>query len=189
MKNVLYVLLGVFVGFLLGGVMLFVSRKPAGEPIILRAAPTSAPIKVHVVGAVPRPDVYELLEGARVQDALDAAGGALAEANLDGLNLAALVVDGQQLDIPYKDGVEPIETVELPGSETATPDPNAGERININTASLEELDSLPGIGLTTAQKIIDYRLANGPFAKIEDILNVSGIGPTTFEGLKDLITV
>ena len=74
MKNVLYVLLGVFVGFLLGGVMLFVSRKPAGEPIVLRAAPTSAPIKVHVVGAVPRPDVYELLEGARVQDALDAAG-------------------------------------------------------------------------------------------------------------------
>lgn len=189
MKNVLYILLGIVAGFLLAGALIFVSRAPTGAPIVLRAAPTAAPIKVHVIGAVPRPDVYDLPEGARVQDAINAAGGLLADANVDGLNLAALVVDGQQLSIPYKDGTEPIETVELPGSETATPDPGAGEKININTATLEELDSLPGIGLTTAQKVIDYRLANGPFAKIEDIMNVSGIGPTTFEGLKDLITV
>ena len=189
MKNALYVLLGVMAGFVLAGVLIFVSRAPTGEPIVLRPAPTSAPVKVHVVGAVPRPGLYDLPEDARVQDAINAAGGLLAEANADALNLAALVVDGEQLDIPYKDGTAPTESVDLPSSATSTPDPNAGEKININTATLQELDTLPGIGLTTAQKIIDYRTVNGPFAKIEDIMNVSGIGPSTFEGLKDLITV
>ena len=190
MKNALYVLLGVMAGFVLAGVLVYVSRAPAGEPIVLRPAPTSAPIAVDVVGAVPRPGLYQFPEGARVQDAIDAAGGLLAEANADGLNLAALLEDGQQLVIPYKEGSAPTETVDLPSSETATPNPNPGvELININTATLEELDTLPGIGLTTAQKIIDYRTVNGPFSTIEDLMNVSGIGPTTFDGLKDLITV
>jgi len=190
MKNALYVLLGVMAGFVLAGVLVYVSRAPVGEPIVLRPAPTSAPIAVDVVGAVPRPGLYQFPEGARVQDAIDAAGGLLAEANADGLNLAALLEDGQQLVIPYKEGSAPTETVDLPSSETATPNPNPGvELININTATLEELDTLPGIGLTTAQKIIDYRTVNGPFSTIEDLMNVSGIGPTTFDGLKDLITV
>ena len=190
MKNALYVLLGVMAGFVLAGVLVFVSRAPAGEPIVLRPAPTAAPIAVHVIGAVPRPGLYNFLEDVRVQDAIDAAGGLLAEADANSLNLAALLEDGQQLVIPYKAGSEPIETVNLPSSETATPAPNSGEDlVNINTATLEELDTLPGIGLTTAQKIIDYRTVNGPFSTIEDIMNVSGIGPATFEDLKDLITV
>ena len=189
MKNALYVLLGVMAGFLLAGALIFVSRAPAGEPIMLRPAPTSMPIKVHVIGAVPRPGLYDLPEDARVQDAIDAAGGLLAAANTDTLNLAALVIDGEQLNIPYKKGAEPTESVDLPSSETATPNPDSTGLININTASLDELDKLPGIGLTTAQKVIDYRTVNGPFAKIEDIMNVSGIGPSTFDGLKDLITV
>lgn len=190
MKNALYVLLGVMAGFVLAGVLVFVSRAPEGTPIVLRPAPTSAPIAVHVIGAVPRPGLYNFLEGARVQDAIDAAGGLLAEADANALNLAALLEDGQQLDIPYQEGSAPTETVNLPSSETATPAPNSGvDLININTATLEELDTLPGIGLTTAQKVIDYRTVNGPFSTIEDIMNVSGIGPSTFEGLKDLITV
>lgn len=190
MKNALYVLLGVMAGFVLAGVLVFVSRAPTGEPIILRPAPTSAPIAVHVIGAVPRPGLYTFLDGARVQGAIDAAGGLLAEADSAGLNLALLLVDGQQLVIPYKAGSEPTEVVDLPSSETATPDPNAGaDLININTATLEELDTLPGIGLTTAQKIIDYRTVNGPFATIDAIVNVSGIGPSTFENIKNLITV
>lgn len=196
MRNVLYVLVGVLAGFALAGLLLFVSRAPAGEPIVLQAAPTKAPIAVHVIGAVPRPGLYEFSEGARVQDAIDAAGGLLSSANIESINLAALLEDGQQLNIPYKSGQEPEvdenESLDLPGEEPteepSTSDTDA-ELININSASLEELDSLPGIGPTIAQRIIDYREENGGFGVIEDIMNVSGVGPSTYEQIKDLITV
>lgn len=199
MKNVLYVLLGVMAGFVLAGVLIFVSRAPAGQPIALRPAPTKAPIAVHVIGAVPRPGLYEFAEGARVQDAIDAAGGLLSSANGSAINLAALLTDGQQLNIPYLEGQAPAEesaSLELPGSsgnnETPTPESflsTDGELVNINTATLEELDSLPGIGPTIAQRIIDYRTENGPFSTIDEIMDVSGVGPATFDEIKDLITV
>jgi competence protein ComEA len=191
MKNALYVLLGVMAGFVLAGVLIFVSRAPAGEPILLQPAPTKAPVAVHVIGAVPRPGLYEFAEGARVQDAIDAAGGMLAEANVDALNLAALLEDGQRLVIPYQDGSVPTEgpaPPELPASTEAPTNDSNVELVNINTASLDDLNALPGIGPTTAQKIIDYRDENGEFSTIEDIMNVSGIGPATFEDIKDLIT-
>ena len=191
MKNALYVLLGVMAGFVLAGVLVFVSRAPEGEPIILEPAPTKAPLAVHVIGAVPRPGLYEFAEGARVQDAIDAAGGLLASANVDSLNLAELLEDGQQLNIPYQEGAAPTEvsdTVVLPSStQGPTPDPDV-VLVNINTATLEELDTLPGVGPTTAQKIIDYR-TNTPFSTIEDLMKVSGIGPSIFENLKLLIVV
>jgi len=199
MKNALYVLLGVMAGFMLAGVLIFVSRAPAGEPIILLPAPTKAPLAVHIIGAVPRPGLYELAEGARVQDGIDAAGGMLAEASVEPLNLAALLVDGQQLIIPYKDGravTSASGTVDLPSSdESGIPFPtepptdtfDAG-LINLNTATLEELESLPGIGTTLAQRILDYRDQNG-FYVIEDIMNVDGIKDTIFEQIKDFITV
>ncbi len=198
MKNALYTLVGVMAGFALAGLLLFIVRAPSGEPIALQPAPTKEPIAVHVIGAVPRPGLYEFAEGARVQDAIDAAGGLLTSANVDSINLAAFLEDGQQLTIPYKSGQEPPPPevggnggLDLPG---ATEEPvasvgNENELININTASLEELDSLPGIGPSLAQRIVDYRDQNGPFATIEDILNVSGIGPSTFDQIKDLITV
>jgi competence protein ComEA len=198
MKNALYVLLGVMAGFMLAGVLIFVSRAPAGEPIILLPAPTKAPLAVHIIGAVPRPGLYELAEGARVQDGIDAAGGMLAEASVETLNLAALLADGQQLIIPYKDGREVTTasgTVDLPSSESELPFPtepptdsfDAG-LLNLNTATLEELESLPGIGTTLAQRILDYRDQNG-FYVIEDIMNVDGIKDTIFEQIKDFITV
>ncbi len=196
MKNALYVLLGVMAGFVLAGALVFVSRAPTGEPIILQPAPTKAPLAVHVVGAVPRPGLYELAEGARIQDAIDAAGGMLAEANVDALNLAALLEDGQQLVIPYRDGSAPIAgatedpTLNLPSSATEEPTDNSGvDLVNLNTATLEELIALPSIGPTTAQKIIDYRDLNGGFSTIEEIMNVSGVLLSTFEEIKDLITV
>jgi competence protein ComEA len=122
----------------------------------------------------------------------------LAEASVDTLNLAALLVDGQQLIIPYKDGREVTTasgTVDLPSSESEIPFPtepptdtfDAG-LINLNTATLEELESLPGIGATLAQRILDYRDQNG-FYVIEDIMNVDGIKDTIFEQIKDFITV
>lgn len=189
-------------GFALAGFLVFISRAPAGQPIVLQPAPTKAPIAVHVVGAVPRPGLYEFPQGARVQNAIDAAGGLLAQANADALNLAAPLVDGQKLEVPYKDGGGAASSqegeVELPSSSQPestpsdlqeTPSTGVSDLININTASFEELDSLPGIGPTIAQRIIDYRAQNGPFSAIEDLMNVSGIGPATFEKLKDLITV
>lgn len=194
MRNALYVLLGVMAGFVLAGTLIYVARAPAGQTITLQPAPTEAPIAVHVIGAVPRPGLYEFAEGARVQDAIDAAGGLLATANPNDLNLAALLEDGQQLDVPFGKGQASeagTNTFELPSgpSDTSSSGSPESELVNINTASLEELDSLPGIGPTTAQKIIDYREANGPFSVIEDIQNVSGIGPATFENIKDLIAV
>lgn len=199
MKNVLYVLLGVMAGFVLAGALIFVSRAPVGQPIALRPAPTKAPIAVHVIGAVPRPGLYEFAEGARVQDAIDAAGGLLSTANVNAINLAALLGDGQQLSVPYLSGQEPVgeaSTLELPGSfdnnDSASEESSIsadGELININTATLEELDGLPGVGPTIAQRIIDYRTENGAFSTIDEIMDVSGVGPATFDEIKDLITV
>ncbi len=199
MKNALYTLVGVMAGFALAGLLLFILRAPSGEPISLQPAPTKEPIAVHIIGAVPRPGLYEFAEGARVQDAINAAGGLLSSANVASINLAALLEDGQQLDIPYKSGEEPLaedsgggeDDLNLPGDTEEPTDTGGSEDdlININTASLEELDSLPGIGPSIAQRIIDYRDENGPFASIEDLLNVSGIGPSTFDQIKDLITV
>jgi competence protein ComEA len=197
MKNALYVLLGVMAGFVLAGMLIFVSRAPQGEPIVLQPAPTKAPLAVQVVGAVPRPGLYEFAKGARVQDAIDAAGGMLAEANSDTLNLAALLKDGQQLVIPYKDGTGPTTsdagTVDLPSSSTdaatGVPADNAGgDLLNINIATLEQFEALPRIGPTLAKRIIDYRDQNG-FSAIEDLMKVPGIGQKIFDEIKDLITV
>jgi competence protein ComEA len=181
-----YILIGVIAGFLLAGALVWVSRSPSGKPIELLPAPTQAPLVVHVVGAVPRPGVYELPEGSRVRDAIQAAGGLLAQAETSSINLAAPLEDGQKLEVPFEDG--PLSN-DLPAAPESTAIPNQAELVDINTASLEELDTLPGIGPTTAEKIIEYRDENGPFQSIEDILNVSGIGPATFEEIKDLIKV
>jgi len=126
-----------------------------------------------------------LPKGARVQDAISAAGGFLADADKTGINLAQLLEDGEQLDIPFGEGASLV----IPTPEVENVDPGETELININTASQFQLESLPGIGPTTAQKIIDYREENGPFSTIEEIMDVSGIGPGTFERIKDLITV
>jgi competence protein ComEA len=187
MRTVLKILIGILVGFVLAGVLLLLSRRPTGTVIPLVPPPTASPIVVHVVGAVPRPGVYEFPKGARVRDAIEAAGGLLTDADITFINLAALLEDGQQLEIPYVGGtpIAPPAATEGP----ATGVPSNGDLININTATLEQLDALPGIGPVTAQKIIDYRTEHGPFQRIEDIMNVSGIGPVTFDKIKNLITV
>ena len=178
------ILLGLFVAVLVWVVV----RNPSGTAVTLRPPPTEQPIIVQIAGAVPRPGVYALAEGSRVQDAISAAGGFLAEADKTGINLARALEDGEQLEIPYLEGSSPILGTPLPVS-TEPVTASSSELININTASIAELDTLPGIGPTTAQKIIDYREQNGPFLTPEDIINVSGIGPGTYERIKDLITV
>jgi competence protein ComEA len=126
--------------------------------------------------------LYALPAGSRVNDAIQAAGGFTADANTGILNLAEILEDGEKID---------VSALALPlviGGETRSVNPSL-TLVDINTDTLEQLDTLPGIGPITAQSIIDYRNANGPFARIEDIQDVSGIGPATFDKIKDLITV
>lgn len=183
LKSVLYMISGILFGLFVAALVWVVARAPSGNSITLRPVPTDRPIVVHITGAVPRPGVYQFPQGARMQDAISAAGGFLAEAEKSGINLARPLEDGEQLDIPFVDGFSPVIPTPI---ETFIP---SSDLININTASVDELDTLPGIGPTTAQKIVEYRDTNGPFINIEDIVNVSGIGPTTYDRIKDLITV
>ena len=178
------ILFGLFVALLIW----VVSRNPRGQAVTLRPVPTEKPIIVHVTGAVPRPGVYALGQGSRVQDAISAAGGFLADAEKSGINLARALEDGEQLEIPYAEGASPVIGTEIPPLVLTEPSSNS-ELININTASQAELETLPGIGQTTAQRIIEYREQNGPFVNTEDIINVAGIGSGTYERIKDLITV
>jgi len=175
---------GILLGLFLAALVWVVARNPSGQAVTLRPVPTDKPIVVHITGAVPRPGVYALPEGARIQDGISAAGGFLAEADKSTINLAELLEDGEKLDVPFIEGASPVLGTPLPEVITTTT-----ELININTATAAELDTLPGIGPTTAQKIIEYRDQNGPFINTEDIINVSGIGPGTYERIKDLITV
>lgn len=177
---------GVLFGLFIAVLVWVVARNPSGQAVTLRPVPTEKPIVVQISGAVPRPGVYALAQGSRVQDAISAAGGFLAEADKTGINLARALEDGEQLDVPYVEGASPV-ILEAPTA-LATVSSNA-ELININIASQAELESLPSIGPTTAQKIVQYREQNGPFLKTEDIINVSGIGPGTYERIKNLITV
>ena len=190
MKTILYIFGGILLGLLLAGGIWVAARAPEGESVQLRPAPTPEPIQVHVAGAVVRPGIYDLPEDSRVIDAVEAAGGFVAEADKNGLNLAARVEDAQKLDIPFVAGFIPEEEQGFVVISEGTPSPFAGsDLVDINSASVEELDKLPGIGPTTAKNIIAYRDENGPFARIEDIVNVSGIGSATFDDIKDLITV
>jgi len=196
MKEWWKIAFGVVIGILGAAVILLVSRPPRGQPIALMPPPTAAPIAVQVAGAVVHPGVYGLPPGSRVQDAIQAAGGLLPTADNQALNLAALLQDGGKILVPFQRPTQPISTAGT-GSEPAVlastspsfSTPDAAHPLNINTATLAELDSLPGIGPVTAQNIIDYRTANGPFATIEDLLKIPGIGPKTFEKVKNLITV
>jgi competence protein ComEA len=161
-----------------GSVLMTITLQP--RPTLDPATPTPAHINVYVSGAVYKPDVYALPLGSLVKDAVAKAGGATAEADLDHVNLALKLSDQMQVYVPRKG-----ETV--PSGKTPTPALTGP--ININTASVEELDRLPGIGPSIAQAIIDYRTANGPFKKIEDINDVKGIGDALFAKIKDSITV
>lgn len=181
--------IGVLIGLMLGGVLWIVVRSPRGNAVALQPPPTEAPLVVDVAGAVPRPGVYEFPSGARVKDAVQAAGGLLAEADKSSINLAAPLEDGQRLNIPYLSGMEPTPPPFTGFSSSGGSRAGNVALIDINSATAEELESLPGIGPTLAQAIIDYRNEFGPFFAIEDIMFVDGIGPSTFEKIKGLITV
>ena len=159
-------------------------------------AASGALIFVHVLGAVRRPGLFELSTGARVMDAVAAAGGLTETADPAGTNLARKLSDGEQLYLPQlgevpagpPPGAGPSGGAGGAGGGAADPGGPAA-LVNLNTAMLADLDTLPRIGPAMAQRILDFREANGPFAAIEDLRNVTGIGEKTFAGLSGLITV
>jgi competence protein ComEA len=146
-----------------------------------------AALVVHVVGAVRRPGLFRLPEGARVADAVARAGGATRKADLAGLNLAAPLVDGVQVLVPPRQALgpgPPSESAVVPGAAPG----GLGRKPSLATATAEELDALPGVGPVTAQQIIDYRTEHGPFRSVDDLDAVPGIGPTRVEQLRELVT-
>lgn len=190
MKNWQQTLLGLFVGMILSALILLVALPPRGTPVELLPAPTLAPISVHVSGAIREPGVYQLPQGSRVQEAVDAAGGLQIEADLQAINLAARIKDGEKIHIPVKGEIAPsIPARTNPSEKIGSEAADEGTLVNINTASLEELLNLPGIGETRAKDIIAYRESHSGFKSIDEIQEVSGIGPVIFERLKDFIVV
>jgi competence protein ComEA len=172
-------------------VVLLLARGPEMAPIEIRPpAPTStprptstpAPWRVYVTGAVLHPGVVQLSANARVEDAVQAAGGCSSEADLERINLAAQLYDGEHLRVPAVGDELPAVVLDDKPSGTS-------QRIDINTATAEELDTLPGVGEVTAAKIIEYRQQHGPFQTVEAIMDVPGIGEAKFDAMRELITV
>lgn len=187
---------------------------PSLESVVPRASGVSdvlpssslAPltVKVHVAGAVKDPGVYELPASARVIDAVLAAGGSVSSADLENINLAQTIMDTEQIYVPSKatrrtritvaPRLKPhTSTTVVPrtdsASHTSDTSGSATRKVNINTASASELDVLPGVGPSTAQAIVTYRNKKGPFSKVEDLLNVPGIGPAKLATMRDQVTL
>ena len=158
------------------------STAAAGTPALVAKKPPTRLLYVHVVGAVRKPGLYRLRDGSRVQDAIDRAGGPRLGADLALVNLAAPVADGQQVLVPRR-GQTPAPASAGSGTPGTTP----VQKVHLNSATLEQLDTLPGVGPVTAQKILEYRTAHGAFKSVGELDSVSGIGPATMEELKPLL--
>ena len=148
--------------------------KPTGHALEVEQPPARK-LVVHVVGAVRAPGLYELAEGSRIDDAIERAGGPKAKAALDRVNLASPVADGQQVVVPVR------------GETAASATETSGGKVHLNSATLEDLDGLPGIGPVTAQEILDYRAEHGAFQSVEELDAVPGIGPARLADLKPLV--
>jgi competence protein ComEA len=189
----------------LGGA-LWLARLPLRPPVAIPTPAAAARVvKVHVVGAVARPGLYELPEGGRVADALEQAGGVLPLADVARLNLALRVRDGQQVVVPTLATATPALTASdapssapaagypaagsrvAPGRATRVPTPHPGAPINLNRATQEELEALPGIGPATARRILDHRQRQGPFQSTDELRTARLVTPATWERIKELV--
>jgi competence protein ComEA len=143
-------------------------------------------LTVQVAGEVRRPGVYRIPAGERSIDAVNAAGGLLAAADQAGVNLAAPCTDGEQIIVPAKGSPAPAGASAAGGAAPGAAAPAA--KVDLNSATAEQLDALPGIGPATAKKIVDDRTQNGPFHSVDDLQRIPGIGPKKVDSLKDLVT-
>jgi competence protein ComEA len=165
-----------------------VTEPPLGDPSASTAATapsTASAVLVDVTGAVRRPGVVQLPSGARVTDAIDAAGGPAARADLASVNLARPVADGEQIVVARRGaqlpGPVPAATSATSGAPTAP--------LDLNTATEPDLESLPGVGPVLAQRVLDWRAQHGPFSSVDELTEVSGIGPATLADLRPLVRV
>jgi len=172
----------VSIGFILSGII-FILNRPVQKTSIQIFTPTPKTITVYLSGEISQPGIYTLPKNSRLYELIDMAGGFTSETDKENLNLAAVLYDGQHINLSNHETVIFSEVAANPESK---PD-FTNEKININSASTEDLINLPGIGETKAAAIIQFRDKNGPFEQIEDILNVPGIGDYTFNLIKDLI--
>jgi competence protein ComEA len=152
----------------------YASRAPEAVPVSIVHGADETVITVHVAGAVRQPGLVQVVKPARVADAIASAGGALPDADLDQVNLAAALVDGQQLVVP--------STSDPAGSGT-------DDRVRVNLADAVELQQLPGVGPVLAQRILDYRDEHGPFLVVEDLLDVPGIGEAKLAAMRETVLV
>lgn len=181
----------ILLAILCGAILVYLSRPETVEITIYPPQPTATrqptatpePITVYVTGAVAKPQSTVILPyDSRVQDAIDQAGGFTDEANLDAVNVAALVRDGDQIHVPTMANTDTV--THLP----SLPTPSGGDLVYINSATRDELVALPGVGVATAQLIIEYRTEVGPFTSLEDLDAVPGIGPRLLEDVAGLIS-
>ena len=161
------------------------SAPPSAAPTTVNT-PSAAEVVVDVAGRVRRPGLYHLPAGSRVDDAISAAGGARRGVPLRNLNLAAVLVDGEQILVGPGSGAALAAPAAPPAAAGAS---SPAAPVPLNTASLEQLETLPGVGPVTAQKILDYRAAHGSFSAIDQLKDVSGIGDITFAELEPLVTL
>lgn len=180
-----------FLGAVLVSAVIFIVRRPDPPRLVVQHTdlrPASSPqvpslVAVHLSGEVIAPGLYRLPTGARIEDALNAAGGPTPDGDIHRINLAARLADGQQIVVPKR--VDPVLAA-LRASPSPSPAAVVG-RVNVNLASVAELDRLPGVGPVTAQRIVAYREQNGPFVRIEQLREAKLVSASTFEKIKDLI--
>lgn len=163
-----------------------IKSKNSNEVLIGKEEEENKEIIIHISGAVKNPGILKMDSSKRIVDAVELAGGATNDADLDRVNLAAKLHDEEKVYIP-KFGEENSNNL-VPTTLSVNSNHNGTEKININSADLSELQKIPGIGEKTAQKIIDYR-SNNPFSSIEDIKNIDGIGDKKFESMKEYISI
>jgi len=159
---------------------------PEAKPLAPATTAEKAPAKifVHVAGEVKQAGVVELPEGSRAQDAINACGGFLPNADKQAVNLAQVLKDGAQLRVPAA-----TEQLETDAKAAGKGKPGKGDKVNINTADLQGLQALYGIGPAFAQRILEYRREHGPFQAPEELMQVKGIGPAKYEKLKEQIVL
>jgi competence protein ComEA len=183
-RSIIVAAVGLFLALALGGRLLLRGGEPVPSPVRpLAAARSTSAIQtrlvVHVVGAVRRPGLYRLAQGSRVADALARAGGATRAAQVELVNLAAPIADGEQVVVPRR-GAAGSGAQGAAGTAAAGP-------VHLSTATLEQLDALPGVGPVTAQKILDYRREHGAFRSVDELDAVPGIGPARLDELRGLV--
>jgi competence protein ComEA len=175
------------------GLFAWYARRPEPAPVVVfqpppRATPSPPPmtqIVVHVSGAVANPGIYRLPVGSRIDDAIKQAGGAQPEADLHRLNLAARLADGQQVTVPLR--ASAASPGPSPGPDRAGGPASTGGLVNLNTATVAELDGLPGVGPVTAQRIVAHREQHGPFTRVEQLREANLVNKAMFERIKDRV--